>query len=154
MPTWTGAWSETEAESYLVDRTIPIRVACRTPSGGLWMLSLWYRYRDGAFHCATGADADIVRYLRNDPGVSFEVSDNEPPYKGVRGAGTATIERDDGKEQLEDLLERYLGGTENDLAARLLDADREEVRIRIEPTKLYSWDFSDRMADVRPDDPK
>jgi hypothetical protein len=111
------------------------------------MLSLWYQYRDGAFHCATGADADVVRYLSADPGVSFEVSDNDPPYKGVRGAGTATVE-DGGKDQLETLLKRYLGGTDNDLADRLLDANREEVRIRIEPTKLYTWDFTDRMADT------
>ncbi len=152
MPTWTGAWSKSGAESYLRGRTIPIRLACRTPSGGLWMLSLWYRYRDGAFHCATSADADIVRYLRSDPGVTFEVSDNEPPYKGVRGAGTVTIEPDEGKTQLRELLERYLGGTDNDLAARLLDADREELHIRIEPTKLYSWDFTDRMADIPPSD--
>lgn len=148
MPTWTGAWSETEAESYLRERAIPIRLGCRTPSGGLWMLSLWYQYRDGAFHCATGADADVVRYLNADPGVSFEVSDNEPPYRGVRGAGTATIAHDDDKEQLETLLVRYLGGTDNELADRLLDADREEVRIRIDPSKLYTWDFADRMADV------
>jgi len=147
MPTWTGAWSEAEAESYLRERAIPIRLGCRTPAGGLWMLSLWYQYRDGAFHCATGADADVVRYLDADPGVSFEVSDNDPPYKGVRGAGTATIE-DGGKDQLEALLGRYLGGTDNDLADRLLDADREEVRIRIEPTKLYTWDFTERMADI------
>ena len=147
MPTWTGAWSEAEAESYLRKRAIPIRLGCRTPSGGLWMLSLWYQYRDGAFHCATGADADVVRYLSADPGVSFEVSDNDPPYKGVRGAGTATVE-DGGKDQLETLLKRYLGGTDNDLADRLLDANREEVRIRIEPTKLYTWDFTDRMADT------
>ena len=147
MPTWTGAWSEAEAESYLRERAIPIRLGCRTPAGGLWMLSLWYQYRDGAFHCATGADADVVRYLDADPGVSFEVSDNDPPYKGVRGAGTATIE-DGGKDQLEALLGRYLGGTDNDLADRLLDADREEVRIRIDPSKLYTWDFTERMADI------
>jgi len=154
MPTWTGAWSEAEAESYLRDRAIPIRLACRTPAGGLWMLSLWYQYRDGAFRCATGADADIVRYLRDDSGVSFEVSDNEPPYGGVRGAGAATVEPDEDKEQLEELLKRYLGGTDSELAARLLDPGREKVRIRVEPTKLHSWDFSDRMADVRPDDPE
>ena len=147
MPTWTGAWSQAEAESYLRERAIPIRLGCRTPSGGLWMLSLWYQYRDGAFHCATGADADVVRYLDADPGVCFEVSDNDPPYRGVRGAGTATIE-DGGKDQLETLLGRYLGGTDNDLADRLLDADREEVRIRIDPSKLYTWDFTDRMADI------
>jgi len=148
MSTWTGVWSASEAESYLRDRTIPIRLACRTPAGGLWMLSLWYRYRDGAFHCATGADADVVQYLDADPAVAFEISDNQPPYKGVRGAGTATIDHDDDKEQLRDLLKRYLGGTDNELADGLLDAAREEVRIRIEPTKLYTWDFSDRMSDI------
>ncbi len=147
MPTWTGAWSEDEAEAYLTDRTIPIRLACHT-SGGLWMLSLWYRYEGGAFHCATGADADVVEYLRSDSAVAFEVSDNEPPYKGVRGRGTATVTSGDGKELLETLLERYLGGTDSDLATKLLDADREEIHIRIEPSKLYTWDFTDRMADI------
>ncbi len=148
MPTWSGAMSKTKAESYLLEATVPIRIACQTPSGGLWMLSLWYRYHDGAFHCATGRDADIVEYLRTNPDVAFEVSDNEPPYKGVRGAGTASIERDEDKTLLRQLLNRYLGGTDNQLASRLLDADREEVRIRIGPEKLYTWDFTERMADV------
>lgn len=147
MPTWTGTWSESEAESYLHDRTIPIRIACRTPSGGLWMLSLWYQYRDGAFHCATRADADVVRYLKADSQVAFEISDNEPPYKGVRGSGTAEVLPDEDKEQLAELLERYLGGTDTDLANRLLNADREESHIRIEPKRLHSWDFTDRMSD-------
>ena len=150
MPTWTGTWSKAEAESYLLESVVPIRLACRTPAGGLWMLSLWYRYRNGAFHCATGADADIVRYLENDPEVAFEVSDDEPPYKGVRGAGTASIDRDEDKTLLEGLLTRYLGGTDNRTARRLLDADREEVRIRIEPRKLYTWDFTEQMADIDP----
>jgi nitroimidazol reductase NimA-like FMN-containing flavoprotein (pyridoxamine 5'-phosphate oxidase superfamily) len=147
MPTWTGAWSESEAETYLADRAIPIRLACHA-SGGLWMLSLWYRYDDGAFHCATGAGADVVGYLRSNPAVAFEISDNEPPYKGVRGAGTATIEPDEDKELLETLLIRYFGHTDSELATRLLDADRQEVHIRIEPSKLYTWDFSERMADT------
>jgi nitroimidazol reductase NimA-like FMN-containing flavoprotein (pyridoxamine 5'-phosphate oxidase superfamily) len=148
MPTWTGAWSEDEAEAYLTESTVPIRLACRTPAGGLWMLSLWYRYEEGAFHCATGADADVVEYLEADPEVAFEISDNRPPYKGARGAGTATIGPDEDKALLETLLHRYLGGTDSELAGRLLDADREEVRIRIEPDRLYTWDFTDRMADV------
>lgn len=148
MPAWNGAWSEAEATAYLEDATVPIRLACRTPDGGLWMLSLWFRYRDGAFYCATGADADVVGYLEANGGVAFEVSDNDPPYRGVRGAGTATIEPDGGKALLEDLLERYLGGTDNALADRLLVEEREEVRIRIDPTRLYTWDFTERMSDA------
>jgi len=145
MPDWTGTWSEPEAATYLENATVPIRLACRTPDGGLWMLSLWFRYDDGAVHCATSADADVVSYLEASPSVAFEISDNDPPYRGVRGAGEVTIEPDEGKALLRELFERYLGGTDNALADRLLAEGREEVRIRIDPTKLYTWDFSERM---------
>lgn len=141
----TGAWSRSEAEAFLETTTVPIRLACHTPAGGLWMLSLWYRYDEGTIACATSADAEIVRYLRHDPGVAFEVSVNQPPYRGVRGAGTARIEPDSEKTLLRALFDRYLGGTDSELAETLLAEEREEVRILIDPERLYSWDFSDRM---------
>jgi nitroimidazol reductase NimA-like FMN-containing flavoprotein (pyridoxamine 5'-phosphate oxidase superfamily) len=148
MPDWTGMWSKAEATAYLEDATVPVRLACRTPNGGLWMLSLWFRYDDGAIHCATSADADVVSYLESNPSVAFEISDNQPPYRGVRGAGTAAIDPDEDKELLLSLFERYLGGTDNDLADRLLVEGREETRIRVDPTKCYTWDFGDRMSDA------
>jgi nitroimidazol reductase NimA-like FMN-containing flavoprotein (pyridoxamine 5'-phosphate oxidase superfamily) len=148
MPTWNGAWSTAEATAYLEDATVPIRLACRRPNGGLWMLSLWFAYRDGEFLCATGANADIVEYLEADGSVAFEVSDNEPPYRGVRGAGSVSIEPDPEKALLHELFERYLGGTDNSLADKLLVEGRKEVRLRIEPNRLYTWDFTDRMKDV------
>jgi nitroimidazol reductase NimA-like FMN-containing flavoprotein (pyridoxamine 5'-phosphate oxidase superfamily) len=112
------------------------------------MLSLWYRYRDGRFEMATSASADVVEYLEHDPGVAFEVSTNDPPYMGVRGSGTASLDHDAGKALLRELLERYLGGTDSELASWLLREDREEVRITVDPAKLYTWDYSDRMADA------
>jgi nitroimidazol reductase NimA-like FMN-containing flavoprotein (pyridoxamine 5'-phosphate oxidase superfamily) len=142
-----GAWTRAEMVDFLDSATVPIRLGCTTPAGGLWMLSLWYRYRDDAFHCATSATADIVRYLDADDRVSFEVSVNEPPYRGVRGFGHATITPDPEKDLLTDLLSRYLGGTDSPLADSLLDESREEVTIRIDPQKLYCWDYSDRMGD-------
>jgi hypothetical protein len=138
------------------------------------MLSLWYRWepghgsssdagaeegtestgdgdRDGdspALRCATSRDADVVRYLEADDGVAFEVSTNEPPYRGVRGNGTATIAPDAEKRLLRSLLERYLGGTDSALARRLLDPEREEVEIRVEPARVHSWDYAGRMRDA------
>jgi nitroimidazol reductase NimA-like FMN-containing flavoprotein (pyridoxamine 5'-phosphate oxidase superfamily) len=144
----SGAWNTDETERFLESTAVPLRVACRTPNDEPWMLSLWYLYRDGALHCATGADADVVRYLRHDDRVAFEVSTNDPPYSGVRGNGSATVEPDAGKELLRELLGRYLGGTDSALARRLLSPEREEVRIRIEPARLYTWDFTTRMADA------
>lgn len=171
----TGPWSVEEVGAFLDAARVPVRLGCHTPSGHLWMLSLWFAWvdadeSDGAdggaapvdeaatagedaaatpeLRCATSADAAVVEYLRNDPEVAFEVSTNDAPYKGVRGRGTASIEPDTDKRLLRSLFERYLGGTDNDLGAFLLDPDREEVRIRIRPERLHSWDFTERMADV------
>ncbi|WP_247008163.1 pyridoxamine 5'-phosphate oxidase family protein [Halorientalis litorea] len=144
----TGPWDGDRTTEFLTDALVPIRLACHTPSGGLWMLSLWYLYRDDQLCCATANEADVVDFLRADPELAFEVSVNDPPYMGVRGQGTATVEPDDDKVTLEALIDRYLGGTDNSLATRLLAEDREEVVIRIDPTRVSTWDFSDRMDDV------
>jgi len=141
-----GDWTRERTEAFLESQAIPVRLACHTPAGGLWMLSLWYRYRDGRLECATGADAKVARYLRNDPAVAFEVSTNDPPYRGVRGSGTASLDPDEDKALLRSLLERYLGGTDTPIAERLLAPEREEIRISIDLERVYTWDFSDRMT--------
>jgi hypothetical protein len=144
----TGPWSPEQTREYLTERAVPIRVATRTPGGRLWMLSLWYLFRDGALWCATSASADVVAFIEDDPGVAFEVSENEPPYMGVRGSAEASLSPDEDKSLLRELIARYLGGTDSTLARRLLDADREEVRIRLEPTRTHTWDYSERMRDA------
>ncbi|RXK46258.1 pyridoxamine 5'-phosphate oxidase family protein [Halorientalis pallida] len=148
----SGPWTREATDAFLTDSRAPIRLSCRTPGGGLWMLSLWYEFRDDALHCATAASADVIEFLDHDPGVAFEVSVNDPPYRGVRGQGQATVEPDPEKTVLRSLLQRYLGGTDSALAQRLLDKDREEVTIRIDPTRVATWDYSDRMRDVQDSD--
>jgi hypothetical protein len=140
----TGPWNRSAVDDFLTT-TVPVRLSCRTPADQLWMLSLWYLWEDEALWCATGADADVVRYLDHRDEVAFEVSTNDPPYRGVRGRGHATVDADADKRLLRRLLDRYLGGTDSALARRLLDPDRDEVRIRIDPVRLHSWDYSDRM---------
>jgi nitroimidazol reductase NimA-like FMN-containing flavoprotein (pyridoxamine 5'-phosphate oxidase superfamily) len=143
----SGPWTMPELRSQLDSLTVPLRLACRTTNGRLWQVPLWYVYRDGAFLCATGRDADLIEFLRASPGVAFDVSTNELPYRGVRGNGTVSIEPDRDKALLRELLERYLGGTDSGLAESLLRPDRPEVRIEIEPARLVTWDYSDRMPD-------
>ncbi|AUG47942.1 pyridoxamine 5'-phosphate oxidase [Haloarcula taiwanensis] len=145
MVTVSGPWTSEEMSQFLSAETVPLRLGCRTPAGRPWMLSLWYRFVDGTFECATGADAAVVDYLDYDDDVSFEVSTNEPPYCGVRGNGTATMTADDDKTVLTDLLHRYLGGTDSPLAERLLAPDRREIQITITPDRLHTWDYSNRM---------
>jgi hypothetical protein len=147
MVRYTGPWDEAGVAAFLDDAVVPVRLAVRTPDGPLWMLSLWFVHREGSLWCATAADADVVSYVAADAGVAFEVSTNDPPYRGVRGNGVATV-LPDGKHLLRDLLVRYLGGTDSPLARRLLDPDREEVRIRVDPRRVHSWDYTGRMRDA------
>lgn len=146
----TGAWTAEETRAFLTSEagTVPLRLACHTPRDELWILSLWYAFRDDCLLCATATDADVVEFLDHDPNVAFEVSVEDPPYFGVRGRGEITMEPDDDKRLLRDLLHRYLGGTDSALGSRLLDDRREEVVIRIEPSHLSTWDFTERMTDV------
>ena len=197
MVRYSGVWGPERVDAFLADAVVPVRLACRTPAGPLWMLSLWYRWLPGetpgadgdtgsgegdgtgtrdedgegngtgagsepgdgagdertdcdgpALRCATSRDADVVRYLESNDGVAFEVSTNEPPYRGVRGNGTATLVPDRGKALLRSLLDRYLGGTDSALARRLLDPEREEVEIRVDPGRVHSWDYAGRMRDA------
>ncbi|ELY53309.1 pyridoxamine 5'-phosphate oxidase family protein [Natronolimnohabitans innermongolicus] len=145
MVEFRGAWTEDEVAEFFRDATIPIRLAVRRPDGTPWVVPLWYRYRDGRLECATSADATLVSFLRADSEVAFDVSTNEIPYRGVRGYGSASLSPDEDKAVLRSLLERYLEGTDSPLAERLLDDERDEVHIRIEPHTVFSWDYSNRM---------
>lgn len=148
LPDVAGPMTREEVTDYLTDAAIPVRLACRRPSEDLWIVSLWYDYADGRLSCATGADSALAGFLRANDGVAVEVSENHPPYRGVRGSGTASIRPDEDKRLLRSLLNQYLGGTDSDLAASLLDPSREEVRIDVDLEDLYTWDFSDRMSET------
>lgn len=147
MTEYRGPWSRQQVTAFLGDATFPLRLACRTPGDRLWQVPLWFAFRDGGFRCATSASADVVKFVTDHPHVAFDVSTNEMPYRGVRGNGRARIEPDEDKALLGELLERYLGGTDSPLARQLLDPDRTEVRLRIDPDRLVSWDFSERMSE-------
>ncbi len=139
-----------EIEKYLDEMTIPLRLSCVTDSGWPVVLSLWYLYEDGHFYCATQASAKVVGYLQQDSRCAFEVAGDQPPYRGVRGQATAVILPEKGLEILSRLLIRYLGGTDNPLAQKLLSRSTPEVALRITPVNLTTWDFERRMKDSMP----
>lgn len=137
-------------ENYLERIKIPLRLSCVDEAGWPVVLSLWFLYQDGSFYCATPERAKVVGYLRQEPRCAFEVAADEPPYCGVRGRALATIDRETGLQVLERLLDRYLGGTDNPLAEKLLGRDEPEVAIRLAPQSFHSWNFSQRMKGSTP----
>jgi nitroimidazol reductase NimA-like FMN-containing flavoprotein (pyridoxamine 5'-phosphate oxidase superfamily) len=137
-----------EIITFMEETVIPLRLACVTKSGWPVTLSLWYVYLDGAIYCATQQSARVVRYLENEARCGFEIASDLPPYCGMRGQARAVIEPKKGADVLEILLNRYLDGTENQLAQGLLSKKDKEVAIRIAPVNITTWNFKDRMQDV------
>lgn len=137
-------------ETYLKSTRIPLRLACSTDTGWPVVVSLWFKHQTGRLFCATQKSARVVSYLQNNPRCAFEIAADLPPYCGVRGQAIASIEENRGVEILEELLMRYLGGTDNTLGRNLLTKSKQEVAIILKPVSIYTWDFSSRMKDVLP----
>jgi hypothetical protein len=113
-------------------------------------VSLWFKHKNGKLFCATQKSARVVAYLKNDPRCAFEVAADLPPYCGVRGQAIAHIDESNGLKILEQLLVRYLGGLDSELARSLIVKSENEVAIILKPVKIYTWDFSNRMQDIIP----
>jgi hypothetical protein len=141
-----GPWSEEEAATFLDDARIPIRLACVGRDGFPRVVSLWYRYEQGSFYCVTHRDAKLTALLRGNDKVGFEVSPNDPPYHGVRGQGIVSLHEDGGAETLSLHLQRYLGGTGSPLAQWLLSRAQEELLVKVTVTRMFSWDYRERMS--------
>lgn len=130
---------------YLTEASVPLRLACITDSDWPLVVSLWYVYQDGNLYCATHRSAKILRHLRSGRRCAFEVGNNEPPYRGVRGRGFVTLIEGRGEWMLRTLLSRYLKNVDSPLAIQLLSRSRDEIVMEIKPERIYSWDFTDRM---------
>jgi len=135
-------------KSYLAKVRIPIRIACNMKNGWPVVISLWFIYDGGYLYCATQESARIVEYLLNNPRCGFEIAEDRPPYCGIRGRAKARIDKSLGPEILEKLLVRYLGDIHNSLAKKLLAKRETEVAIVLEPSQVFSWDFSGRMSNL------
>ena len=139
----SGPWSEAEIRSYLDATVIPVRLA----SMGTFPLvqSLWFLPEGLDLWCATQADSVLARRLRADSRCGFEVSADEPPYRGVRGTGHATLLPEAAADVLPRLIERYAVPDDSPLAGWLLSRIDTEVAVRIRPRTMSSWDYSPRM---------
>jgi hypothetical protein len=140
-----GPWSADAIDQYLRTAVLPVRLASIAADGSPVVLSLWYLYEDGAIWCATQRTARIIARLEREPRCGFEIAADSIPYRGVRGRARATIDVHRGATLLPRLLNRYLGGTDSPLAARLLARAEHEVAICLDHMRVSTWDFTERM---------
>jgi hypothetical protein len=147
MPiTLKGPWDKSQIDSFLQGSTFPLRLACVGDDGFPRVVSVWYGYDGHRLRCVSHRSSQLVGLLEKCDRVGFELAPNEPPYHGVRGQGIARLDKDANGEVLSEMLRRYLGDTDSKLGNWLLSRAEDEVLITIEPLRLFTWDYRDRMS--------
>jgi hypothetical protein len=144
----TGPWTKSRVREFLAEARIPMRLAANTDSGFPIVLSLWFLPEEDQLLSAVHRDARIAKRLRADARCAFEIAPNEPPYRGVRGQAIASLDPNGAGALLESLLDRYLGSSNSSLGRFLLARAEEELLLRLQPSWIASWDYSQRMEDA------
>lgn len=133
---------------YMKNSKIPIRLSFQSESGWPMIISLWYDFHDDKIFLATPQSSKVVNYLLKSPRCAFEVSNEDPPYCGVRGQAKVEINEKTGLSTLQQLLDKYLPeGRESAFGKRLLNRKMKEVAIILKPLNFFMWNFKDRMQD-------
>jgi nitroimidazol reductase NimA-like FMN-containing flavoprotein (pyridoxamine 5'-phosphate oxidase superfamily) len=142
-----SAWAADRIAAYLAQQRTPLRLSVMHRDAPL-ICSLWYVYENGRLWCATQAQALVTRAVGTEAACGFEVANNDPPYRGVRGQGRVRVHEQGGLDMLERLVGRYLGATDTRFAQWLLNRDQPEVALSVEPEWITAWDYGARMRDA------
>jgi general stress protein 26 len=88
----------------------------------------------------------IKNLRRSKPNVYFSIDDENFPYKGVKGKGTATIIEDPKRTVPlgEKINMKYLGTLDHPIPKMILDSAKKgnHVVVEISPKFISTWDFA------------
>ena len=142
--------ASTAIRTLLAATRVPMRLACNDSAGFPLVCSLWFTCAEDAgetvLWCASHESSHLVKVLLANNKVGFDIGVNTPPYKGVRGQGTASLVREGAAEILTTLLHRYDIGSDSSLGQWLLSRVDGEFAIRIAIKRISAWDYTRRMA--------
>jgi hypothetical protein len=138
-------WDEDQIIKFLENAEIPIRLSFLNKAKEPQICSLWYQYDNGVICCASHKNSFLIKQLKHNTNISFEVSSNEYPYKGIRGKAEIELSMINAENILGKLISKYLGSNNSKLSSWLMSRIDDEYVIKIIPTVVNSWDFSDRM---------
>ena len=134
--------TEEEVRQYLDEPRIA-RAASNSSNGYPYLIATWYAYEDGDLYFFCGRRAPRASALAKDPKMVFLIDDDHYPYKHVTIQGVGSVEESQAKadEYVERISIKYLGPDMGLKYAASLKESIDPVLIRVEITKLISWDY-------------
>lgn len=141
-----GPMTEAEVDSFLQSK-LNVQLATIDETGDPNIQPLWFYYDESnkKLYVMTRKTTKKVQNIRNKPSVYFSIDDENFPYKGVKGKGTATISENTDRVVpiVEKINLKYLGTLDHPLAKMILEAARngDEVLVEINPKFFSTWDF-------------
>ncbi|MGH9921741.1 MAG: pyridoxamine 5'-phosphate oxidase family protein [Nitrososphaerales archaeon] len=140
------AMSKTELDDFLKNSRLNVQLGTADEKGEPMIHPVWYYYMDDKLYIETGKNSKKASNIRRKNTVYFCVDDEQMPYKGTRGKGTARIIEDVNRTTpiAEKIMVKYTGSLDNPIAKQLLDGVKAGLSVIIEVTPEYysTWDFS------------
>jgi general stress protein 26 len=146
-PGFGSVLNEYNVKNFLTTNKYNIHLGIVDEEGHPNIHPTWYYFEasNHKFYIETSKHSKKVSNVRKNGGVYFCVDDPQPPYKGVRGKGTARIHEniDHNIPIAEKIMTRYLGNLEHPMARALLNAVEkgESFILEISPYYYSTWDY-------------
>jgi len=135
-----------EAERFLQGK-LNLQFATIDEKGDPNIQPVWFYYdkEQGKLLIITSKLSKKTQNVRNRPTIYFSIDDENPPYKGVKGKGNATIVEDPNRivPQAERISMKYFGTLDHPAAKEMVDRskNKEGVLVEISPMFFSTWDF-------------
>jgi nitroimidazol reductase NimA-like FMN-containing flavoprotein (pyridoxamine 5'-phosphate oxidase superfamily) len=143
-PGFGSSMTEGEVREFLFNSKLFARLGTIDEKGDPNVHPIWYYFNNDKIYFETGKDSKKVRNVRRRNNIYFCIDDTNPPYKGVRGKGTAIISEDISSNIsiAEKILVKYTGNLDNNMAKFLMDSIKkgESIIIEIIPHFYATWD--------------
>ena len=139
-----------EAERFLESK-LNLHIASIDEKGEPNIQPVWFFYDkdQGKLLITTSKLAKKTQNLRRKPTLYFSIDNENPPYKGVKGKGIATIMEDPNRivPQADKISMKYLGTLDHPAAKEMADRSKkgEGVLVEISPKFFSTWDFGKRQ---------
>ena len=141
------AMNEVEISNFLESK-LNLQLATIDGKGDPNIQPVWFDYEKESerLYIMTSKSSGKVKNIRNKPRIYFSIDDENFPYKGVKGKGTATII--DNPRRIVAMAEKinlkYLGTLEHPTAKMLMEyaQNGKEILVEINPKYFSTWDFS------------